>query len=51
MWYYVKKNGKTVKRCKSRERALIYAMRDLEYDSVDDCVLVEDENGNVLFEP
>lgn len=51
MWYFVEKNGKAVKAYKSRERALLYAWNDLDYDSVDDCVSVADSLGNVLWEP
>lgn len=51
MWYFVEKNGRCIKAYKKRERALLYAMEKLDYDSVDDCVQVVDQLGKVHWEP
>ena len=51
MNYYILKNGKAIKRYKNKERALLFAMNDLEYDSVDDCVAVVNSNGDYIWEP
>lgn len=51
MHYYIIKNGKAIKRYESRYRALLYAMNDLEYDSVDDCVEVVNSDGVCIWEP
>ena len=51
MHYYIMKNGKAIKRYKSKERAILYAMNDLDYDSVDDCVAVVSGTGYYVWEP
>lgn len=50
MWYFVEKNGKAVKAYKNKERAILYAQNELEFDSVDDCVAVVDSRGNYHWE-
>lgn len=51
MTYKVLKNGKCIQRFQSKEKARLYAMNDLEYDSVYDCVAVVGSNGNYYWEP
>ena len=51
MHYYIMKNGKAIKRYKNKERAILYAMNDLEYDSVADCVAVVSGTGYYVWEP
>jgi len=51
MAYKVLKNGKCIRRFKSLEKARLYAMNDLEYDSVDDCVAVWNSNSGYYWEP
>lgn len=50
MRYYIIKNGKAIKEFQSRERAILYAMNDLDYDSVDDCVSVVSGAGDYVWE-
>lgn len=51
MWYFVEKNGRCIKAYKNREKALLYAMTKLDYDSGADCFSVVDQSGNVHWEP
>lgn len=51
MHYYIMKNGKAIKRYKNKERAILYAMNDLEYDSVADCVAVVSGTGYYVWQP
>lgn len=51
MHYYIMKNGKSIKRFNSKESALLYAMNELEYDSVCDCVAVVNGSGYYVWEP
>lgn len=50
MWYFVEKNGKAIKHYKSKERAILYAQNELDFDSVEDCVAVVDSAGNCYWE-
>lgn len=50
MWYYVVKNGKSVKRFKDKESAILYATNELEFDSVDDTVAVVSGTGYYVWE-
>ena len=50
MWFFVEKNGKAIRRYKSKERAILYAQNELDFDSVYDCVAVVDSNGDYVWE-
>lgn len=51
MNYYVVKIGKSIRRFESQDKAILYAMFDLEYDSVDDSVAVVSGTGYYVWEP
>lgn len=51
MNYYVMKNGKSIRRFQSADKAILYAMFDLEYDSVDDSVAVVNGTGYYVWQP
>ena len=51
MYYYIMKNGKAIKRDESKERAILYAMNELEYDSDKDRVAVVNGTGYYIWEP
>ena len=51
MNYFIMKNGKAIKQFKSKERALLYAMNELDFDSLEDCIAVVNSNGVYVWEP
>ena len=50
MWYHVLKNGKSIRRFQSKERAILFAQNELDFDSVEDSVAVVNSNGYYIWE-
>lgn len=47
MWYFVEKNGKAVKACKTLGGAISFAENRLDFDPRSDAVWIDDNNGEI----